>query len=786
MIKLTIIDLSLEIQVPDADVILSDVDQYVSGYDRIVSAIHAQRNLHVVTTNYQVGKWLSILQKRYGKENITLEEVNFRNQLAKQIGIPIPESITDQQIKESSLLDLSIPTSENVTFEEYLLDVFFGNFLISEGGLKRIGDFFANYEIDQWDAALNRPLVRDLYLKRLRDLRVLLDSEKRNSEKVILGWLEESPQVLARNLSAMRMLIGYPEALGKRLFGTAFSYLRESKLDYRKVPILLRGNERVLDEIRVYLSTKDAPGDVKDLNLLIDQMSGLLEIEFNAIYQVLQKGQIIIDGPLVEKIRSKFKPIQEIPNVSQILNSLDLLLTRAKPIQPQSNWTEEEWVNWAIESYLPYRFWLENTGQLNDEIGEFANFYSDWLYENYGSLKYHSKRMAWKWLLDLSNEWKQLDSPVLVVMADNLNAKFYPDLLHQLQVQGFYEQKMDFCLSMLPTCTEVSKKCIITGHYQPFKGTSYKNQVESTWEARLQKRVIYVGSIGEFRAIYHREHDIYFLNYLPLDITLHQDENQTGLSHPQAIRNFLVSLSQDIRAFSERIGAERDLTVVVVSDHGSTRIPKGTINVIHGEFYRKRADDNHHRYISISDEEIEKLPENHKYDCYLLKKDILDLETNYLVARRLYRFLPTDENTYIHGGLTPEETLIPFAVYRPVSVSPKQLAITITGGNKIYVGTKFDLLLEITNLNNYSCDKCQIEIMDVNIETSTLNFGNIEKLGRQAVAIPSRCVRNAETGLRKLHIRLTYEFLGQPCINDIMVPIEIIEPAKAKFDLDNL
>jgi hypothetical protein len=180
------------------------------------------------------------------------------------------------------------------------------------------------------------------------------------------------------------------------------------------------------------------------------------------------------------------------------------------------------------------------------------------------------------------------------------------------------------------------------------------------------------------------------------------------------------------------------------------------------------------------------LPENYKYDCYLLKREILELETNYLVARRLYRFLPTDENAYIHGGLTPEETLIPSAVYRPVIVSPKQLAITITGGNKIYVGTKFDLLLEITNLNNYSCDECQIEIMDVNLETSKLKLGSLEKLVRLPVAIPSRCVRNAETGLRKLHIRLTYEFLGQPCINDIMVPIEIIEPAKPKFDLDNL
>ena len=93
----------------------------------------------------------------------------------------------------------------------------------------------------------------------------------------------------------------------------------------------------------------------------------------------------------VEKIRSKFKPIQEIPNVSQILAALDLLITRPKPIQPQSDWTEEEWVQWATESYLPYRFWLENSGQLNDDIAEFAGTYSDWLNANYGSLKYHSK-----------------------------------------------------------------------------------------------------------------------------------------------------------------------------------------------------------------------------------------------------------------------------------------------------------------------------------------------------------------------------------------------------------
>lgn len=786
MIRLTLLDISLNISLPQADVILSEVNQYVAGYGHIVRAIHAQRDLHVLVTDKQIGKWLSVLQKRYGKELIEIKEISLKGQLSKQIGLAIPVSLTDQQIRESGLLDLSIPASANSTFEEYILEVFVGSFLISEGGLKRIGEIASSYEPEQWDAALNRPLVRELYMKKLRDIRAHLISEKRSGELVLLDWLEKSPQILIRNLSTLKMLTGYPEAIGKRLFGTGFSDVRELKLDYRKIPIILRGNEKALDEIRIYLSSKSNPKDSGEFNILIDQMSGLLEIEFSTVFLILQKGQLDIDPALVEKIRSKFKPIQDIPSVFQILAELDLLITRPKPTQPQLKWTEDEWVHWAVEAYLPYRFWLENTGQLNDEIAELANCYSDWLNTNFGNIKYHSKRMAWKWLLTLSSQWKQAVNPVLVVMVDNLNAKFYPDLLLQLQIRGFYEQQMDYCFSMLPSCTEVSKKCIITGHYEPFNETSYKNQVESTWTARLQKRVLYIGSIGEFRKISKREHDVYFLNYLPLDITLHQDETQTGISHSQAIRSYLASLSQDIRAFAERLGADRDLTVVIVSDHGSTRIPKGTINVIQGDFYRKRADDEHHRYISVSDDEIKKLPENYKYDCYLLKRDVVELETNYLVARRLYRFLPTDENVYIHGGLTPEETIIPVAVYQPVVVSPKPLVVTFTGSNKIYVGTKFELTLEITNLNNYACENCQVEIVDANLETSNVKIDNLGKLIRLPVSIPSRCVRNAETGYRKLNVRLTFEFLGQPCTNDVTVPVEIIEPAKPKFDLDNL
>ena len=317
---------------------------------------------------------------------------------------------------------------------------------------------------------------------------------------------------------------------------------------------------------------------------------------------------------------------------------------------------------------------------------------------------------------------------------------------------------MDYCFSLLPSCTEVSKKSLITGHFAPFPETAYQNQVEKIWANRLAKKVRYLSGIADFRGVIDRQHDVYFLNYLPLDITLHLNENQTGVSHAQTIRGYLDMLSQDVRSFAQRIGAERDLMVIVTSDHGSTRIPKGIVNVIKGNFYRKKAEDEHHRYIAISDEELKKLPENSKYDCYIFEKDVYNLNPNYLVARRLYRFLPTDDNAYIHGGLTPEETIVPLAIYKPVTISPKPITILLIGNQRIYIGTKIDLQLEITNVNNYPCDQVVIEFIDPNIDAEKGALPVIQQLSRTTINIPARCPSTADASSKKLENSTDLQF----------------------------
>ena len=442
-------------------------------------------------------------------------------------------------------------------------------------------------------------------------------------------------------------------------------------------------------------------------------------------------------------------------------------------------------MEWAVKEYLPYRFWLENTSKLDDQIGDLAGKYSDWLFAHYGDLLYNSNRMAWKAMLGLREKIKSHTGPVLVVVIDNFNLKYYQILQQQLQQQGFFEEEMQQCLSMLPTFTEVSKKCIITGHYEPFEG-GYSDAVRSAWEHKLEKKVCYLANIIELRQTAERKHDVYFLNYIPIDFILHQADNHTGIAHRQSIQTYLKVLAQDIRAFANRLGADRDLMVVFTSDHGSTRIPSQTINVLKDVFYKKNAMDEHHRYMVISDEDATKLSKQVEYDCYLFKRSQYHLPQNYLVARRLYRFLQTNDSAYIHGGLTPEETIIPLAIYQPLMTSPHPLVVNIIRPTKFIAGTRFELVLEITNRNGYPVEQLSVEVVSANLDAVPALIEEISQLQRKELSIKIRCLSSADLNENEVNIRLNFKFNNQEHEQIAVLPVKYDSLVKSKSNLDDL
>lgn len=786
MIKIVYIDPQLNIVPVDSiDLSLDQQSQYLAGYDQIVLALHQQKSLVVLVKEKSVFRWFQILGEKYGNADVVLEERNLRIQLEEQIGISVPAEISDQQIIDSGLLELRIPAEKNMSFEDYVLQIFIGDFILSPSSLWKISDIASRYEPQLWQNSLRRQLVRDFYQHRLRILREQYSKAGRKGEIQILDWLEESPEVLIKNLFALKVLMDYPVDIGKRVLGSNFPELVKLNLDLRKIPERLSANQKLLDEIVIYLDRLAIDKSETSFNDAISQLSGMLEVEFDFVQRVLSTGFVSINDDLVRKLQMTFKTLRVSPKHAQALDDLDLLVSRPEPSRPSPDWNEDEWITWAVQEYLPYRFWLENIGRLDDRIAEIANAYSEWLYKEYSRLLFHSERMAWKTLLNLKDTINKHDGPVLIVMADNLNTKFYPDLRDFLQHNGFYEHQVSYCISNLPSCTEVSKKSVITGHYAPFRESKYAQSVTQAWASRLGKKIQYLSSIGELRSVRKRDADVYFLNYLPLDLTLHSSEMQTGISHAQAIRSYMSALAQDVQFFARKIAAERELMLIVVSDHGSTRIPKDGVNVLKSNYYKKKAVDEHHRYIEISDSEMRQLQETPSYDFYIFDKNLFELQSNYLVARKLYHFLPLDENVYVHGGLTPEETLVPIAVYKPITVSATPLEITLISSPKIYIGTKVELQFEVTNMNNYSCDEISMEIGDQSFDGGTIHIETLPKLHRIQASTLARCGRMADRLTKEINIRVSYTFLGQPFEHFTQIPVELIDPAESKFDFGN-
>ncbi|MFQ5854903.1 MAG: hypothetical protein ACE5LU_04575 [Anaerolineae bacterium] len=770
-----------------ADVQVNGVADYVPAYDQLVRALHAGEDITVAVSDPNVGAWLRRLQDRYTSDRIQIVELTRRQRLREIWNIQVPNWVTEDQIARAQLLNVTISAPPGRDFEDFILEVFFSPFLAQRRlPLRRLDDLLKSHDPRQWSESMDRTLVSDIFRRRLQQWG---DQAESPGEKLIIHWLQRSPEELAQKLAVLKVLIGYPPEIGRRVIGDRFDALAQLDLDLSGISVVESQIGSAVDQVRVYLKNLVESNTAHaSLEAILEQASGHLEIEFDAVQRLLRSGEVSIDRDLVRRVRGLFAPVQRRPHLDQALADLDLLISQPLPPEPDPDptnpWGDDQWLEWAEKQYLPYRFWLEEIGQLTGEIVDLANAYADWLYERYPAMRLSSPRMIYRALPAL-RERMMGDAPVLVLAIDNFNAKFLRDLTRYMRAQGYYAEELNYYVSMLPSCTEVSKKCLLAGQPEPFKATAYEKVVEETWGQTLSgRRVRYLPHIGALRAVRQREHDVYFLNYLPLDMAFHQDEEQVGISHAQAARNYLRAVARDVRAFGERIGAERDLVVIVTSDHGSTRIPAQAPNLIDSAFFAKRVLDKHQRYVRISDSELHALPDNTRYQCYTFERERFGLDENYLAAKRHYRFLPTTGSTYIHGGLTPEETLVPVAVFTPLTVSPKPLTVRLLD-REFYYARKSEVRVELVNTNAYPCESVRLEIQNPNVDAPGVELAIMGPMSEEIVTLDGR-FRRSQGDIDKLHIRVTYDFLEQPQQQEVEEAVEMKSMMEPAFDLTEL
>ncbi|MHB9142529.1 MAG: hypothetical protein ACYC25_11700, partial [Paludibacter sp.] len=163
---------------------------------------------------------------------------------------------------------------------------------------------------------------------------------------------------------------------------------------------------------------------------------------------------------------------------------IDGIIPPIRPNKPQESFDIKDWLNWSRNEYLPYRFWMEDNAQNDEEINSYSALYGDWIYNNYAELISSGEHLVYKVVSMLSSELASNELSFIIII-DNFNYKYSKLLKDYFLTQGFNSTYEKPLLAMLPTVTEVSKGSLFTGEpYSNAKSLNYKHEVKK-WSNML-------------------------------------------------------------------------------------------------------------------------------------------------------------------------------------------------------------------------------------------------------------------------------------------------------------
>ena len=298
--------------------------------------------------------------------------------------------------------------------------------------------------------------------------------------------------------------------------------------------------------------------------------------------------------------------------------------------------------------------------------------------------------------------------------------------------------------------------------YQAIDDKNYKGIIEKGWVPYFNdKSFRYISDIGSLSKLNEIDASTLVVNYLAVDKALHQTSDEIGMSHAEHIHHLLEKLVEITIAFIEKHDLQEKIRIHIVSDHGSTRIAANLQNDLDPTFFKSSGFEvRSHRYIEVSNDTFAGLPDYLKLDCFFLPANDFLNPTNVLCARRANRFLPVDQKYYVHGGLLPEEIIVPYMVFEP-AIAPVQDLTVILRKNEFRYRME-TIELEIGNPNSISIDHVFVSTLNSNIESepeliSLINSNNNKVFQIKARFKPTTLVEDQAS----LRLRVRFKARGE-------------------------
>lgn len=488
--------------------------------------------------------------------------------------------------------------------------------------------------------------------------------------------------------------------------------------------------------------------DAAFVRTAIQRMSGWSNTELGIIVALLQRNAYLLDHQIIATLRRRFNGL----SLSlALIDELEAAVPPAKPTMPQTIWNDGQWLQWATQDYMPYFTWTIRTQQPREYQIACAQAYEAWLMKRYPD-----------WLTDsdsplITRQFTQLrelisnqpDALVVWLVVDGMTwwqGRILEDICRQ---QGLFPHRHEIGVSFLPSLTDISKRALVTGMpiVLPPNGSIAQAAREQLDRARLRGYVGYVGQkiLEALQQSEQLQYVIWFAN--TLDRLAHE---RSEFGDDATIRGYLMDLAQNLRRISSVCREQgRPLHILVGSDHGSTllpadaplrRVPKATrevLDVWDEGTEQQAADFVSARAVVVADTSQPRNDQSDEWHC--LSRVRYQLPQDYLIPRG-YAAVGRRPSGWTHGGLTPEETIVPLIHLTPEAPIFYDLAVTISGQIRPRQGGALSVLL--VNPNVTPLDTITLQIDDL----PPIRIDRLQANERfeTTIAVPARDIDGAE------------------------------------------
>lgn len=687
------------------DLVVSRAEEYLPARQRICAWLASSDSngvLRVLLVGKRYRMWCDDLLRIGVVGAVESVQVGRRAEAEKAWGISLPDELSTQELMALLGEEALAPLTQGGNYIDHLLEKSAGEAWTVEP---------SPHHLARIVASLVRSRTGSPWLQEQQRERLLAWAEETaNPLSSLYRALHGAPGEVAKSIGMwwasrnladdVRLLI----AQDQHVEGGHLQVLRQAEGLFRKLgaealPVLREIDEHGLRAISAPLEDYwhgTLVEVVKASELELGDLLGALPLVSPEELRALASLRTLLASLKGDVLPETAERVEELASGEEALRPLvDTIRSRVRPsppLHPEPAWSEAKtlapWEDW-LDIYLPFRHAAERAQLSREEwkaLEEGAVAFGDWYVSRYPALL----RQKGTTLLDVGQRVQELlgeGERVLWVVWDNLPYVFAGRVGSVLAKHGLYLHRSQKRLAMLPSVTKVSCAALLAGTLGSKSGND-------GYRASLKARYgdLYFINRLSTKELVASQASLAVLHFTQFDSLLHKAEHEHEESREadvlESIDRFAKAIAEAFEAFRGRGGA----TLVLSTDHGSTRLPPD-----YARTYPLPPDA---QEIDAMGSRAVLTPEPVPYDrelAYALGAPETGLAGVTYMPRGFASWKTIRQGSgSVHGGPLPEEVVVPVMEFSTVPLTHQPLQVRL-GESELRAGVEQNLVILVRN-----------------------------------------------------------------------------------------